>query len=164
MLGVHEKLDQLKLDKAGKGHNFTRGKLPIARGAAFDSPAQEIGSICLENTRTAILKEIYEWVNNPDYETIFWLNGMAGTGKSTISRTVAKVYAERELLGASFFFKRGEADRGRMTKFFTTIAAQLMRSRPSFAPYINNAIDEAGDILEQSLKAQFENLIRAPII
>ena len=153
----------MKLSKTGKGQSDAAGKLPFTKGAAFNSPTQEIGSTCLENTRTAVLEKIYEWANNQDAETMFWLNGMAGTGKSTISRTVAKVFAERGLLGASFFFKRGEVDGGRMTKFFTTIAAQLMRNKPALAPYIKNAINEAGDISEQPLRAQFEHLIRSPI-
>lgn len=164
MLGVHEKIDELKLDKAGRSQNNAMVQLPFARGAAYDSPAQEIGSTCLENTRTAVLEKIYEWANNPESETIFWLNGMAGTGKSTISRTVAKNFARCGLLGASFFFKRGEVDRGKMTKLFTTIAAQLMRNKPALASYINKAINETGDISEQSLRAQFDNLIKAPLL
>jgi MoxR-like ATPase len=48
-----------------------------------------------------------------------WLNGMAGTGKSTISRTIARSLSETNRLGVSFFFKRGEADRGNVTKLMT---------------------------------------------
>ena len=53
---------------------------------------------------------------------------MAGTGKSTIARTVAKLFADRSQLGASFFFSRGRGDLGHAKKLFTTVAAQLASS------------------------------------
>ena len=40
------------------------------------------------------------------------MNGMAGTGKSTISRTVAHEYNKQKRLGASFFFSKGDGDAG----------------------------------------------------
>jgi hypothetical protein len=51
-------------------------------------------------------------------KSIFWLKGMAGTGRSTISRTVARSLKGTNHLGASFFFKRGEGYRGYAKKFF----------------------------------------------
>jgi len=47
-----------------------------------------------------------DWCADPDPNSkcIFWLNGMAGTGKSTISRTIAQELAEKKRLAASFFF------------------------------------------------------------
>lgn len=59
--------------------------------------------------------------------TFFWLNGMAGTGKSTVSRTVAQTFADRGQLGGSFFFKRGERDRENASLLFTTIVHELVR-------------------------------------
>jgi cytidylate kinase len=49
------------------------------------------------------------------------LNGKAGSGKSIISRTVASRLKEKGLLRASFFFKRGEEDRGNAKKLFPTM-------------------------------------------
>jgi hypothetical protein len=48
-----------------------------------------------------------DWADEQDERCIFWLNGLVGTGKSTIARTVACEYSERKLLGACFFFSRG---------------------------------------------------------
>ena len=71
-------------------HNtFDYGLLPSAQGAAFDSYKEEQNAQCLPGTRIKLLQHITDWFNNPDSKLIYWINGMAGTGKSTISRTVA---------------------------------------------------------------------------
>src|SRR5258708_22206802 len=41
-------------------------------------------------------------------EPIYWVNGLAGIGKSTIVCMVAEDAKDRKLLGASFFFSRQE--------------------------------------------------------
>jgi len=97
-------------------------RLPTAKGASFDSHAEEHNSTCLPNTRTELLRHIHGWANDKNSKPIFWLNGAAGMGKSTIARTVARTFAHHQQLGASFFFKRGEGERGNATRFFTTIA------------------------------------------
>ena len=88
---------------------------------------------------------------------------MAGTGKSTISRTVAQSFANDGRLGASFFFKRGEGGRDNASRFFTTIAAQLVRTVPRIVPYVRKAIDADPGISGRLMKVQFENLILQPL-
>ncbi|SCV57407.1 related to vegetative incompatibility protein HET-E-1 [Fusarium fujikuroi] len=138
-------------------------RLPIAVGAPFDSRAEEHNPTCLVNTRVDLLRQIHQWANDPFAKPIYWLNGMAGTGKSTISRTVAQSCAISGNLGGSFFFKRGEADRGNSSKFFTTIAAQLAQKEPTIAPYIKAVIDADPNIAEKAARHQFEKLIMQPL-
>ena len=88
---------------------------------------------------------------------------MAGTGKSTISRTVAQSFADRGLLGASFFFKRGERDRGNAALLFTTIAAQLVTKEPDLAPHVRAAIEDDPSVTSKALREQFEKLILKPL-
>lgn len=138
------------------------GRLPIAQGAAFDSHAEEHNPTCLPNTRVKLLQEINEWIQAQNAKVIFWLAGMAGTGKSTISRTLAHSVSAR-CLGASFFFKRGEGDRGDVSKFFTTIAAQLASRQPAIAPHIQAAIDSDPTIIGKAIREQFNKLILNPL-
>lgn len=77
---------------------------------------------------------------------------MAGTGKSIIARTVAQSFAEQCQLGASFFFKRGEGQRGNATQFFTTIAIRLMGRIPEMRSGIRKAINANPAISEKALK------------
>ncbi|KAJ3498470.1 hypothetical protein NLG97_g1097 [Lecanicillium saksenae] len=133
-------------------------RLPIAKGASFDSNADEHSSICLPSTRVELLEEVQNWADDSSAETIFWLNGMAGTGKSTISRTVAQSFASKGRLGASFFFKRGEADRGNIAKFFPTLAADLVHRIPATAKYVKDALEADSLISTRQTREQFDQL------
>ncbi|KAJ6092101.1 NACHT and WD40 domain protein [Penicillium canescens] len=139
-------------------------KLPIAAGAEFDSYMDQHEDECLPGTRTELLHQITEWAMSPQGKCIFWLNGMAGTGKSTISRTVAKSLKEAKLLGASFFFKRGEGNRGSAIKLFPTIARQLAISFPQLIPGIQKAISDDPHFAAKSLKEQFDKLLLRPLL
>ncbi|RYO90009.1 hypothetical protein DL763_005461 [Monosporascus cannonballus] len=137
-------------------------KLPFAEGASFDSHSDEHDTRCHPGTRTDLLRQITEWARDPQGKCIFWLNGMAGTGKSTVSRTVAQSFASKDQLGASFFFKRGEGDRGNAARFFTTITAQLVLKLPGLIPYVRAAIEADPTISGKELEEQFEKLIFQP--
>ena len=90
------------------------------------------------------------WSDTHNDAYIFWLNGMAGTGKSTIARTVAREWAKKERLGASFFFSRGQGDRAHASKFFTTLAYQLACVQPSLTAGIHKAICDRPDIRDKA--------------
>ncbi|KAL7916620.1 hypothetical protein GGI35DRAFT_485739 [Trichoderma velutinum] len=144
-------------------YRATFDKLPVASGAYFDSFEESGKARCLPDTRVDLLHDVFNWAKDPDSHTVFWLNGMAGTGKSTISRTISEMFANEHRLGASFFFKRGEADRGGLTKFFTTIAADLVRRQPIFAPRVKEAIEAEPSISTKSASDQFKKLITNPL-
>jgi hypothetical protein len=139
-------------------------KLPIATGASFDSHNQEHNARCLPNTRTELLDQITKWADDKDSKPIFWLSGMAGTGKSTIARTIAHSFASHDQLGASFFFKKGEGERGNASRFFTTMATDLVAHEPGMLPGIRKALDKDPAISHRALKDQFEKLILQPLL
>ncbi|KAK5689931.1 hypothetical protein LTR17_026112 [Elasticomyces elasticus] len=117
-------------------------KLLTAREATYDSSAEGGLPRCLPGTRTDLLGEISKWTANPQGKRIFWLCGKAGVGKSTISRTIANDLDEEGRLGASFFFKRGRADRSHANLFFPTIARQLADKLPNFGHAIAAALED----------------------
>ncbi|KAI1861595.1 hypothetical protein JX265_009562 [Neoarthrinium moseri] len=138
-------------------------KLPVAHGAMFDSHEEEHNAYCVPNTRVGILQEIADWAHDPESPTIYWLSGMAGTGKSTISRSLALKFSNTGMLGASFFFKRGEADRAGVTKLFTTIAYQLAQRVPRAIPHVQKSIDTDSTIFSKTTREQFDKLIMNPL-
>ncbi|TGO50652.1 hypothetical protein BOTNAR_0385g00030 [Botryotinia narcissicola] len=126
-------------------------KLQSVKNVAFESHDDEHNARCYQGTRAELLRRIYSWASNRKSNHIFWLNGMAGTSKSTISRTVARNFAVKGELDASFFFKRGEGDRSHAGMFFATIITQLVQKLPSLAQYIRNAIEANPGISRKAL-------------
>jgi hypothetical protein len=137
--------------------------LPVAKNASFNSYDRQDESTCLRGTRVDLLQEIYDWADGQDERCLFWLNGLAGTGKSTTARTVARTYFEKARLGASFFFSRGGGDVEHAGMFFTSIAVQLAHNIPSLRPHICDVIAERSDIVSQSLRDQWRQLILRPL-
>jgi hypothetical protein len=143
--------------------NIHLAALQPVEGAAYESHDNEHEATCLGDTRRELLKEISQWADDPTREHIYWLQGKAGTGKSTIARTVARDLAARDRLAASFFFKRDEFDRHTAGRLFTTIAAQLVQRLPAVAVYVRNAIEADPDIAAKALGEQFRKLILQPV-
>ncbi|PYI13145.1 hypothetical protein BO99DRAFT_486042 [Aspergillus violaceofuscus CBS 115571] len=139
-------------------------KLPYVEGSSFDASDAEHEARCHPETRVDLLNQILEWADNQRGECIFWLNGMAGTGKSTISRTIAQRFWEKKQLGASFFFKRGEGQRASARRLFTTICAQLLLQDPTLIRYVELTIDKDPYISGKLLKEQFTKLLLEPIL
>ncbi|KAI9867269.1 MAG: hypothetical protein M1813_009547 [Trichoglossum hirsutum] len=137
--------------------------LPIAKGASFNSHAEEHNARCLRHTRVELLDQIMEWTKDRNSKPIFWLNGMAGMGKSTIARSIAQLLADNRQLGASFFFKKGEGERGNASRFFTTIITDLIGNVPRLILGIRKALDADPAIPHRALKDQFEKLILQPL-
>ncbi|KAJ5629423.1 hypothetical protein N7528_003080 [Penicillium herquei] len=139
-------------------------KLEIVADAVFDSFSDRDEVHCLEGTRVELLRQITEWALSSQSKGVFWLNGMAGTGKSTISRTVASSFKDTHL-GASFFFKRGEGERGSARKLFPTLAKQLaLIAGPSFNAVLQEALQIDPEITSKSLNEQFQNLLLKPML
>ncbi|PYH89602.1 hypothetical protein BO71DRAFT_422881 [Aspergillus ellipticus CBS 707.79] len=120
-------------------------KLPIANMALFDA--------------FSLVPNDEYWADNPRARPLFWLNGMAGTGKSTISRTVARAMHERGILGGSFFFSRSENDRSSSAKLIPTILHHLIRVLPQLKAGLPDAVGSA----TAAIPVQFENLLLKPL-
>ncbi|KAH0558789.1 hypothetical protein GP486_004572 [Trichoglossum hirsutum] len=85
------------------------------------------------------------------------------TGKSTISRTVARHFAEQGRLRASFFFSRGQGDLDHAEKFFTTIVSQIAHTLSTLKRHICKAVTEDHRIGTQGLSEQWKQLIFRPL-
>ncbi|KAK6436473.1 hypothetical protein LTR95_007334 [Oleoguttula sp. CCFEE 5521] len=137
--------------------------LPTASQAPFDASSRQDDPLCLQDTRTEVLKQIRAWVYGEEASCIFWLNGMAGTGKSTIARTVAEEFSRRKCLGASFFCARGGGDVSHAAMFFVSIANQLAIRQPNVKQHIGEAVQREPDIGSKSRTEQWRQLIAQPL-
>ena len=140
-------------------------RLPSVPEAEFNSIFRQDRPDCLEGTRSALLESIDKWVETDDTSCVFWLNGWAGTGKSTVAQTVARRYSKRKQLGASFFFSRGGGDAGHARKFFTSIARQLAIANvsPGIQQHICATAKAHRHIASHSFEDQWNRLVLEPL-
>ncbi|KAK6535484.1 hypothetical protein TWF694_001940 [Orbilia ellipsospora] len=110
-----------------------------------------------------VVDDILQWVENPSEKRLYWLDGKAGEGKSTIARTICERLMRKNLLGGSFFFKQGSGDRGNAHKFFTTLADRLSAHSPVLKARIASALEIDPKIPKMAFGVQFEKLILKPL-
>ena len=118
---------------------------------------------CLKGTRESVLDEIEQWTEDFETSPIFWLNGLAGTGKSTIAQTIAERLFADGRLGASFFCSRGVEDRSNLRLIFPTLAFQLAQQYPEFRSSLIPLLQSNPDITHESLLDQMEKFLVEPL-
>ena len=112
-----------------------------------------------------MIKTIRKWLNRNDRQSVCWLNGPAGYGKSALSQTIAERYADQGRLLGSFFFLRGAGDRSHISCLIPTLAHQISISVPATKRLIARALEEDFTLLTSSVSIvhQFRRLIRNPL-
>ena len=118
---------------------------------------------CLKGTRKEVLLQIDQWLRNDGDQRIFWLNGSAGTGKSTIAQTFAEISFADGKLGASFFCSRDSDDRNNLKAIFPTLAFQLAYRYPQFREQLLEVLKVNPDVGRESLSSQVEKVIVRPL-
>ncbi|OPB39838.1 vegetative incompatibility protein het-e-1 [Trichoderma guizhouense] len=156
-LKIHERTNQLLED-----HPID---LPTVSQARYDSADVQDSPKCESGTRVHIQETIIQWANKDSAEPLFWLSGPAGTGKSTIARTVADVLNSENRLVAGYFFKRGQQGRNGTARLFSTIAMQMMEKIPSMREHLRRSLSGLDkDAIEgMALEFQFKKLILGPL-
>ena len=96
--------------------------MPYARGARY---AEEKG--CLLGTRESLIREICDTLNDPaeDAPRVCLLTGVAGSGKSAVAHSIARLYEEQERLGSSYCFSSADVAMRNPRNLFSTIALDL---------------------------------------
>ena len=118
---------------------------------------------CLPGTRQSVLRDIVLWARNVRDRNVFWLNGLAGTGKSTIAQSFSDMISNKGFLGASFFCSRDYLDRRELKNIFPTLAYQLACHYPNFRRHIVSTIKKDPTLAHTSLISQLENLLINPL-
>ncbi|KAK6954032.1 hypothetical protein Daesc_003994 [Daldinia eschscholtzii] len=173
-LGEYKKIMRESLEEIKRASDLK--DLPVAHYAAFES-SESGRQCCTSGTQSKTLSHVQDWLENPAGKPIMWLHGMAGTGKSTISQTIATALDKKTgftdnsqltdgiYLGGTFFFKQDDISRNSANVLFTTLAHQLAYKPFGLGNEIANAIknNASPNIGVKSLKLQWEELIFKPL-
>ncbi|CAE6417335.1 unnamed protein product [Rhizoctonia solani] len=141
-----------------------RGMLPVddARyNSSYSTTIKRNG--CTAETREAIHQGLEDWTTNPKSEKIYWMNGMAGTGKTTIAYSFCEWLEKTNRLGASFFCSRISSTCRSLNKIVPTIAYQLARYSPAFSSTLCASLNSNPDAGTLNVMQQFEKLMQLPL-
>ncbi|QRW22395.1 Vegetative incompatibility protein HET-E-1 [Rhizoctonia solani] len=132
------------------------------RQAAYDSALSEtVGRrTCTEGTRTKVLSDLVQWAHDKNAPAIYWMNGMAGTGKTTIAYSFAEWLKQHELLAGSFFCTRTSAACRDVAKIVPTVVYQLARYSATFQSILYDILNADPDAGSKSIPKQFEALLK----
>ena len=118
---------------------------------------------CLKGTRESVLDEIENWTEDSERSPIFWLSGLAGTGKTTIAQTASERMFADGRLGASFFCSGGFEDRNNLQLIFPTLAFQLAHKYPDFRSLLIPLLQSNPDMVHESLQDQMQKFLVEPL-
>ena len=118
---------------------------------------------CLRGTRADVFLQLKQWLEDEQDQYVFWLNGLAGTGKSAVAQTFAEICFADGKLGATFFCSQDFEDRNTLHTIFPTLALQLAYQYPQFRKELLKLLRTNLDVGRESLFSQMENLIVGPL-
>ena len=117
----------------------------------------------MKGTRRDVLSQLECWSKDQKDKHVFWLSGLAGTGKSTIAQTFAEMSFADGKLGASFFCSRDFDDRSNLRTIFPTLAFELAHRYPRFREELLPVLIASPNVGRESLCSQMEKLIVGPL-
>ncbi|KAF9471000.1 hypothetical protein BDN70DRAFT_939263, partial [Pholiota conissans] len=124
-------------------------------------------TVCTPGTRVRILGDITRWANDTSSESqsIYWLVGQGGSGKTTIAHTIARRFEFAQdaddtiILGGNFFCSRHFKETRSATRIVRTIAYHLaLRCKP-FADSLDH---KSFDAVHQNARTQLQCLLVDP--
>ncbi|KAL5640137.1 hypothetical protein ACGC1H_007428 [Rhizoctonia solani] len=142
-----------------------RGMLPVDDARYNSSYSTTVKRrACTAQTREAIHQGLQTWTTNPESEKIYCMNGMAGTGKTTIAYSLCQWLEKTHRLGASFFCSRISSTCRSLSRIVPTLAYQLARYSPVFRSALCTALKDNPDAGTLNVVQQFEMLVYHPML
>jgi len=117
----------------------------------------------MEGTRVSLMNELQQWSMDVTAHRIFWLDGMAGTGKSAIACSLCRFLLNNRLLGGSFFCLRGNESRANVKRILPTLAWFLARQDPHYQASLLPILRDAPDVADYTVVRQVEFLVEKPL-
>jgi len=109
------------------------------------------------------MQQLELWLEDEQDHCAFWLNSLAGTGKSTIAQTFAEISFVNGKLGASFFCSRDFENRSNLQVIFPTLAFQLAYRYLPFREKLLRVLRAKPNTGRKSLCSQIERTIVGPL-
>ncbi|KAF9552678.1 WD40 repeat-like protein, partial [Agrocybe pediades] len=118
---------------------------------------------CTASTREQILDDLRTWVKDPQGSKVFWMNGMAGTGKTTILYSFCEWLEESKRLAGNFFCSRASTSCRDLNNIVRSIAYQLAHYSPAFRSQLCKILEEKQNPHTLNVGEQFKWVMAMPL-
>ncbi|CAE6541303.1 unnamed protein product, partial [Rhizoctonia solani] len=162
---VKELEEQAKDAKSGLVQSYLSRLSPSL--SAYYNSAQAIElkrGECTPGTRIGVLAHMNDWASMTHAGSVYWLNGMAGTGKTTIAYSLCTELASKHQLAASFFCSRLLPECRDVQRIIPSIAYQLAQYSLPFRAALFKVLEQDPDVYTRMPSAQFQSLISIPLL
>ncbi|KIJ25029.1 hypothetical protein M422DRAFT_193952, partial [Sphaerobolus stellatus SS14] len=129
-------------------------------GAEFNRKDRQA---CMDGTRVSLLGDLLAWATDANSHHVCWLNGLAGTGKTTVTESFCRILAQKEMLGASFFCSRNDEARRNVRNIIPFLAKILALMLPSYRQKLITVLHTYHDPKGLNLQDQYQHLIVEPL-
>lgn len=131
----------------------------VASGANYDHHTG-----CLAGTRDQILVDIVDWTKQSgNQESLLWLYGLAGSGKSAIAVSVCEKLRDAGTLAGSFFCTRDDERLRKPEAIISTLAARLARKCQPYGVELIAALRNNPELSDSNMKLRFTGLLVEPL-
>jgi len=132
--------------------------------AADDSQPSTAG--CMPGTRTQVLSECIAWAAS-DLQMIYWLAGMAGTGKSSIAITLCRMLRNEPgvFFGGGFFCSRssGSIDQTDVRRILPTLSRLMAGKSAQFATALATELGNTDRAASKPVRDQIASFLLRPL-
>ncbi|KAF4609673.1 hypothetical protein D9613_012022 [Agrocybe pediades] len=118
---------------------------------------------CTISTREQILDDLRTWAKDPAGSKVFWMNGMAGTGKTTILYSFCEWLEENKRLASNFFCSRALSSCRDLHNIVRSIAYQLAHYSPTFRLQLCKVLEEKQNPHMLNVGEQFKWIVAIPL-
>ena len=137
--------------------------LPRAKFAEYDAASPAPRNPCTENIRKEILNTLQVWASDNATTKVYWLNEMAGTGKTTVAYSFSEILKQKGSLSGTFFASHLRVDTSDARCIIPTISLQLAKYLPSFGFLILDVAKNNPECSSWRIANQFMNFMVTPL-
>ncbi|KAG6815322.1 hypothetical protein H0H87_002973 [Tephrocybe sp. NHM501043] len=119
---------------------------------------------CTQGTRENILANLKDWAEDQSSPKVYWMEGMAGTGKTTIMYSFCEILNGNQQLGANFCCSRLIPSCRDANLIVPTLVSQLAAYSPSFRSSLCKVLSrEQQQPTELNIPTQLKRLLGEPL-
>ncbi|KAG8724345.1 hypothetical protein FRC09_019794 [Ceratobasidium sp. 395] len=118
---------------------------------------------CMQNTRVAVLQDLQDWVHYGRSKNILWLNGTAGTGKTTVMYSLCEYLESSGRISASFFCSRKHRSCRDVNWIVPSISYQLARQSRPYRCALSRVLGQDPVVFGRSIDEQLRMMIFVPL-